>query len=677
MDVITGFWQTQPNEGQPASQKTSVFVGYTDDTLYIGVVCYDENPELILVTDSRRDSALDDTDSFQIMLDGFWDRQNGLVFGTNPAGLEYDGQVTKEGTSQFGSGGGGFNLAWDTTWQVKARITEIGWSAEFAIPFKSLRYGADEIQTWGINFQRNIRRNNEVAYWASLERQYNLHRISGAGSIGNLRVPTQRNLKLTPYGLGETSSGGDLGSDSNTEFGFDLKYSINQSLTLDVTYNTDFAQVEVDEFQVNLDRFNLFLPEQRPFFLENAGQFAVGIPRQAELFFSRRIGIGPDGELIPIDAGVRLSGKVGTSTNVGFLQMRSEALDGIAPRNDYTVARVSRELPNRSSVGGIFVNRKGDGSVTADGEDDDDYNRTIGLDGRWGIGLNGAVSGIIAKTKTPGLSGKDHSMQLSSEYNSEKWSLRASYAEVGEDFNPEVGFLTRDDYRHVSLFALRRIRPDNMGNLQEIRPHVAYRGFWNFDGYWETGFLHVDSHWEWNSGFEIHTGVNFLHEGVLEPFEIVDGVTVEAGEYDDSELALVLFSDQSAPLSFRINGKFGGFFGGDRISLEPTVGYRIGEAFSTELSWLHNDIELEGGDFRIGIGRFRLTYSFTPKISIQALVQYNERDEVTATNLRFAWLTKADSGLYIVYNEVDDNSFGVPGEPRREFIVKYSHILDL
>ena len=668
--AISGFWQTTPDEGQPATQKTEVFVGYTDDTLYIGVICYDENPEKIIVVDSRRDSSLDETDSFRIILDGFRDRQNGLVFGTNAAGVEYDGQVTKEGTSQFGSGGGGFNLNWDTTWSVKAAVSDIGWSAEFAIPFKSLRYGTDAVQTWGINFQRDISRNNETSFWSPLDRQYNLFRISEAG-----KVPKQRNLKLTPYGVGKRTDGGGLPSDTDYEFGFDLKYSITPSLTLDATYNTDFAQVEVDEFQVNLDRFSLFLPEQRPFFLENAGQFAVGVPRQAELFFSRRIGIGPNGEQIPIDGGVRLSGKIGKSTNVGFLQMRSEGLDGIAPANDYTVARVSREYSNRSSLGVIFVNRDGDGGFGLD--DDDDYNRTFGLDGRLGIGKDAALSGFIAKTDTPGLSGKEHALRLGHEYNSETWSTQASYTEVGENFNPEVGFLTRRDYRQVNMFALRRVRPDNLWGLHELRPHALYRGFWNFDGLWETGFLHLHMPVEWRNGFEFGTAVNFLHEGVDQAFEIVSGVTVPEGKYDENEVILSVETDESNPLSYSLSTTVGGFFGGHRVAVEPAIRYRIGDTFNSEFSWAYDDIDLPGGDFRVGLGRLRLSYSFTPKMSLQALVQYNERDDVLATNLRFAWLSSADTGLYIVYNEVDDNGFGAPGEPRREFIIKYSRILDL
>ena len=673
---MSNFRQVRPVEGAPASQKTTVFIGYTNDTLYIGAICYDENPEGIIVSDSRRDANLDNTDSFQIIIDSFGDKQNGFVFGTNPTGIEYDGQVTKGGTGAFGSGGGGFNLNWDTSWEVKTEVSDIGWSLEMAIPFRSLRYGAGELQTWGINIQRNIRGNNEIVYWAPLGIQHNLYRISDAGSIEGIRVPAQRNLKFVPYGLAKEIKGGNLPDESEEEFGFDIKYSITPSLTLDVTYNTDFAQVEVDEFQINLDRFNLFLPEQRPFFLENADQFSVGVPGSIELFFSRRIGIGPGGVPIPILGGVRLSGKIGNSTNVGFLQMRSEKVAGVSPENDFTVARVSQEFANRSSVGAIFINRKGDGSLMDD--DDDDYNRTFGVDGRLGIGANGELSGFIAKSETPGLSGRDHAFRIRGDYNSEAWTSRVLYTEVGGDFNPEVGFLTRRDYRSLELFALRRYRPENWAGILELRPHIAYRTFRNFDGFHVTSFVHADNHWEWKSGLEIHTGVNFFHEGVQEPFEIVDGIEVPAGEYDDHEVALVLITDQSAPLSLRLTTRVGGIFGGDRVAYEPTIRYRIGKAFTSEISWNHNDIDLgPGKEFKVDLARLRLTYSFSPKISIQALVQYNKRDDLLATNLRFAWLVSADTGLYIVYNEIDDNSVTGFSTPRKEFIVKYSHLFDL
>jgi hypothetical protein len=199
----SGFWQVQPDDGEPATQKTEVYVGFSDDALYIGVIAYDDDPDAILVTDSRRDSDLGETDSFQVVIDGLRDGQNGFVFGTNPAGIEYDGQVTHEGTGgALGSGSGGFNLNWDGTWDVATEISETGWSAEMRIPFRTLRYGRGDTQTWGINFQRNIRRNNEISYWAPLSRQHNLYRVSEAGSVTGIAPPAHRNLKS----LASTSS---------------------------------------------------------------------------------------------------------------------------------------------------------------------------------------------------------------------------------------------------------------------------------------------------------------------------------------------------------------------------------------------------------------------------------------------------------------------------------------
>ncbi|MBT8080258.1 MAG: carbohydrate binding family 9 domain-containing protein [Gammaproteobacteria bacterium] len=677
-EPATGFWQVQPNDGFPATQRTEVRMGFNENTVYIGVVAYDTDPDRIIVSDSRRDSTLDDTDAFLVIIDGLLDRQNGFVFGTNAAGLEYDGQVVREGSGgDFGSGGGGFNLNWDGTWAVEAQISDIGWSAEFAIPFKTLRYGADDEQVWGVNFQRNIRRNNEITFWAPLDRNRNLYRVSEAGTVEGLRPPVQRNLKVTPYVLGKAQRGGELsGTETDTEFGFDIKYSITPSLTLDATYNTDFAQVEVDDQQVNLDRFNLFFPEKRPFFLENAGQFSVGNAQEVELFFSRRIGIGDDGEQLPIDGGLRLSGKIGDTTNVGLLYMRSDAVDGIAPQNDFAVARVNQELPNRSAIGAIFVSRDGDGSFITPPQDDE--NQSYAIDGRWGIGENILLSGWAGRSSTPGLNGDDHAFSLGGTYSSAKYESRLFYTEVGGDFNPEVGFLTRSEYRKADGFILRRIRPDDLWGLLEIRPHVSYRGFWDFDGFQETGFLHLDTHWEFKSGMEIHTGVNFTRDGVKDPFDIVDGVTIQPDTYDHAEGQIVFWTNEAAPLSFNLRTVIGGRFGGDRVSVEPGLVYRIGETFSSELSVNYNDFDLPvpNGDFDVTLASLRLSYSFTPKILLQALVQYNDIDEVLATNLRFSWLRSANSGLFIVYNEIDERYPGAP--PRgRELIIKFSHIFDV
>jgi hypothetical protein len=663
----TGFWQTQPDDGHPSTQRTEVFVGFTDSSLYIGVIAYDVEPTEIIVTDSRRDSSLDDTDAFLVVIDGLLDRQNGFVFGTSPSGIEYDGQVTAEGAGTgVGFQGGGLNLNWDGSWSVAATSGDFGWSAEFEIPFRTLRFGAAETQAWGINFQRNIRRNSEVAFWAPIGRNYNLYRVSEAGTLKGVMPPPQRNLQFTPYVLGSARRGGELsGTETDSDAGFDIKYLVTPSLTLDLTYNTDFAQVEADNVQINLDRFNLFFPEKRPFFLENAGQFAVGNSGEVEVFFSRRIGIGEDGEVIPVEGGARLSGKLGSSTNVGLLLMGTEDVTGVAPQN-----------LSRSSIGAMFVGRDGDGShLTPESED---KNRSYAIDGRWGIGDNILIDGWLAKTDTPGLDGKDHAFGIDADYSSTEWNLGAGYAEVREDFNPEVGFLARTEYRKGRIFVMRRIRPDDLWGLLEIRPHASYTGYWKFDGFQESGVLHTDIHWEFNTGTEFHTAVNFTRSGVIDPFEIIDGVVIPPGTYDHEELQLVYFTDESQPVSFGLNLVAGGRFGGDRIFLGPSLNIRVGDTFRSEFWFDYNDFDLPvpNGEFTANLAGMRLSYSFTPKITLAALIQYNDVDEVIGTNIRFSWLRSANSGLYLVYNEIDER--GVGALPNgREFIVKYSHIFDV
>ena len=273
--VITDFVQAERYEGQPATERTEVRILYDDENIYIGVICFDSEPNQIIVTDARRDSNLDDTDSFRIILDTYHDKQNGFVFGTNPAGIEYDAQVTNEGQGagggpgrgsgrrSQGGAGAGFNLNWDTSFVVATARGDYGWSAEFAIPLRTLRYESSKPQTWGLNFQRNVRRKREIVYWSPVSRIFNLNRVSSAGVLEGLELSTPRNFKVTPYGLGAADRDFSVDESANTdaEFGVDAKIGITPSMNLDLTYNTDFAQVEVDDQQVNLTRFSLFFPE--------------------------------------------------------------------------------------------------------------------------------------------------------------------------------------------------------------------------------------------------------------------------------------------------------------------------------------------------------------------------------------------------------------------------------
>jgi hypothetical protein len=684
--VITGFHQEQPDEGQPASEQTEVRIVFTRDTLYIGVVCYDRDPGSIIVSDSRRDSDLDDTDSFRIIFDTYRDRQNGFVFGTNPAAIEYDGQVTNEGQGgggfafgqrQQGGSGGGFNLNWDGAWEVRTRTDERGWHAEFAIPFRTLRYPSGAEQTWGVNFQRNIRRRNERAYWAPIPRQFNLYRLSLAGTLTGVQTPVIRSFRAIPYALGNLLASGTRPVNSKVlgDVGADFKYTLTASLTLDATINTDFAQVEVDDQQVNLDRFALFFPEKRPFFLENAGFFSVGNPGEVDLFFSRRIGLGNNGEAIPIIGGGRLSGKAG-DYNIGLLNMQTDDYQDRVQSNNFTVLRVSRDLRNRSAIGGMFVNRQGTGGLARS----NDYNRTYALDGKWGLGEHTMLSSFVARTQTPGISDDDTAFNVRSRTNRPRFDVNLGYQEVGARFNPEVGFLNRRGYRKPDAFLMTRWRPANFFNLQEIRPHAMYRGYWGLDGFQETGYLHLDSHWQFRNAYEVHTGMNVTREGVRTPFEIYPGIFVPSGTYDHREAQLVFMSNQGAPVSVGLRSVIGGIFGGDRVSIDPSLRMRLGETFSTELSYSRNDVDLPGGHFTTNLVRTRVSYSFNPRIFLQGLVQYNDRADLWSMNFRFGWLQAANTGLFVVYTDTRGLYDLFPNRPQRmdrSLIVKFSRLFDV
>ena len=689
----TGFRQTAPDEGEPASERTEVRVVFTADTVYFGVVCYDRDPGAIIVTDSRRDSSLADSDSFQLILDTFLDRQNGFVFGTSPAGQEYDGQLVNEGAGGSGMGrggtsfgaGGGFNLNWDGVWQVRTATSDVGWSAEFAIPFRTIRFPAGRAQTWGVNFQRNIRRRNELAYWAALPRQFDLFRVSLAGQLAGVEAPEGlwRTLQITPYVVGEVIDYAGPGAGETTmlgDFGGDLKYGVTSGVALDLTVNTDFAQVEVDQQQINLDRFNLFFPEKRPFFLENAGAFTVANsggaafndPSQTELFFSRRIGIAPDGHAIPIVGGARLSGKVSDTVTVGLLNMQTAASGGTAS-NNFGVARVRRDLPNRSSVGGLFVNRQ----ATGERAGDDDYNRTFGFDGRWGFGQNGIVSGFAARTETPGRVGEDHAYDVAVDYNAQAWRVRAGYMEMGDNFNPEVGFVRRRGFRRVDGGLFYTWRPDDFLKIQELRPHVTFNRFWNYDrGTIESSLVHMDNFWEFEDSSVAITAWNVRKESVVESFPI-SGVPVLPGSYDWNEASLSYTSDRSAPVNagFRFQGS--GFFGGTLRSYGPSLGVRHGETLNLLLNWSRNHIDLPAGQVVTNLVSTQIAWNFSPRVFAQSLLQYNDSDELWSVNLRFGWLQDANTGLFLVYNETEGLGEFIPGGAGRSVILKYSYLFDV
>ena len=679
---VTTFIQKTPDEGQSVSEKTAVKVMYTEKTFYVSVVCYDTNPGEIVISDTRRDSPLNNSDSFSFIIDTFKDFQTGYLFGTNPAGIEYDAQITGGGEGgsmmrRFSMGtGGGFNINWDAVWEVKSQKGDFGWSAEFAIPFKTLRYATNKDQSWGINFERVIARKKEEAHWSPISRQHTMNRLVSAGTLTHMNVPTSRNIKILPYVLGQNNvnKSETTSKSSDGNFGLDAKLSIGSSMSLDLTYNTDFAQVEADEQQINLDRFSLFFPEKRAFFLENAGLFSVGsgggfFGPDIEMFFSRRIGVGPGGAPVPILGGGRLTGTAG-GMKIGMLSMRTEAVKDITEANQYSVFRLKKELPNRTHIGAMYT--------ALDHMGTDGYvNNAYAFDAQIGIGELSKIVVFAGLTETPEMD-KDNAYAYRMEIarDTKQISTNASYTEVGASFNPEMGYLKRENYRKWSGRIFTRFRPENKFGLLEIRPHVNYDGYWKLDGFQESGRWHIDNHWEFRSGFEIHTGTNLVKEGVIEVFEISDSVFVSAGTYDDQEIQIMIMTNQAKPISFSSMNRIGGFFGGDRINMTPTVRLRYKDRFTSEFSFNFNKVNLPGGNFTTNLLRARLTYSFTPKMYIQSLLQYNNQSDQWSMNWRFIWQRSAGTGLYLVYNQAQDYD-GIPIEKStKAFVVKYSYLFD-
>jgi len=660
--VYDGFVQRELREGQPVSERTEVRLVTDGEALYIGAWLFDREPGGIVPGEKIRDVSLDNSDYFAIILDTFLDRQNGFVFATTPAGVEYDGQVVKEGegggitvtgqTRQQSGSMGGFNLNWDGSWTVRTSSDSAGWYAEFRIPYSTLRYGSSATQSWGLNLSRGIRRKGEDAYWSFIPRQFNLYRLSRAGTLEGLKLPTQRLATITPYVLG--GSRRDFAIDQRmhgtNEFGGDAKYGLTQGLTLDVTYNTDFAQVEVDEQRTNLTRFSLFFPEKRPFFLENAGVFSAGTPQAVELFFTRRIGIDTLGTPVPIRGGGRITGRA-AGLSIGALEIVTDESAGLGaqPANSYSVVRAVRELPSRSRIGVLAVERMATKSSA-------DRNGTFALDGRVGAGDAWTFDWWGAKTSTPNRSGDDLGYSVRGAFQTADWNNNARIVSVGSNLNPEVGFLNRTGgYRFYEIAAMRFVRKPEWKWLKDWNPHTNYRGYYGLDGSWQNGQVHIDlTELEFADGGKFGPEINVFHEGLTTPFAIAPNVTLPVGSYNYTVYGLDWTLNPSAPLSFVLRGDFGPFYNGTRNGGNVTFTYRQGATLSSSLLFDYNDVRLDQGSFIRQLIGTRLAYFFTPRVFAQTLVQFNNQARVWTANARFGWLGTAGTGLFVVFNEGEE-----------------------
>ncbi len=676
--------QHEPFDGQPATERTEVRILFDNDALYIAARLFDSDPSGIIRGETRRDIALREQDAFIVVLDTYRDRQNAFLFATTPAGVEHDGQINKEGEGGFGGPvgsaptvtGANENVNWDGTWEVRTSIDDQGWAAEFRIPFETLRYGTGKPQTWGLNIARYIRRKNEEDFWSPVPRQHTLFRVSMAGSLEGLEPPSKRVIRVTPYALGSLHRD-YLGSpvvDGAAEVGADAKIGLSPSLTMDLTYNTDFAQVEVDEQQINLTRFNLFFPEKRPFFLENAGIFGFGTPQSVDLFFSRRVGIGANNRQVPILAGGRVSGRLG-GLGVGLLGVQTEAVGGAGtlrriPANNFSVARVIYELPHRSRLGAIAVSRLNTDSTG-------DHNVTLGIDGKLGIGDAVSIDGYVARSETPRTPGASNVVNLSGTYTTRQWEVGSAFRRVDDGFNPEVGFLERPAFQFYSLRILRHLRTPKISWFRETRPHLTFRQHNDLDGRPQSRIIHIDSHFVFANGsfFEL-PGFNLTREGLRDSFAITPKVVVPPGVYDNFERNTIFNTNLSAPYSFSGTVTIGGFYTGHRRGTSLSLNARPNDRFNASLRLIYEDIDLAEGSFHRSLVGLRLAYSFTPRIFLQSLTQYSNQTESLSANVRFGWLGPAGTGLFVVYNE--GRATGLDsGLTDRALVVKFTRQFDL
>jgi len=417
----------------------------------------------------------------------------------------------------------------------------------------------------------------------------------------------------------------------------------------------------------------LVFPEKRPFFLENAGLFSVGRTGDVDLFFSRRIGIDDKtGALVPIVAGGRLSGKT-MGVNIGVLNIQTED-EGLTPANNFTAARVNRELPNRSSVGAIFLGKASTGDLAGPA----DWNRTWGVDGKLGIGDNWTFSGFSARTETPGLSGRQDAFNGGVSFQNRVHRGSLEYGEVGEDFNPEMGFLRRtggSQRLSYSWFTTLRTAKVRERGFRELGPHFSYVRYTDLQGALDTATLHIDNHLDWENGNYIAPGFNIQWEGLDEPFEIYPGIVVPPGQYRSPHLAWRTNTDRRKVVYFNFDWDYGEFLSGRQNNISPAVSYRQGASLNLVFRWIRNDVDLPEGAFKTNLGTLRATYNFTTSLFAQTLIQYNDRTSRWSTNLRFTWLRTANTGIFVVYN--DTEAFNGLGPINRSFIVKYSHQIDL
>ena len=656
---INQFVQTEPDEGVPITESTEVRILYDEKNIYFGFTCSSSGRDSIVANEMRRDAEnLRENDNVFILLDTYNDKRNGVFFRINPLGAMQDIALTNSGDSQ--------NRSWDAVWDCRSKINDTYWTTEIAIPFSQLRFNRSDSMVWGVNLGRTLRQKREEATWVPVSRQYgslSKYRTANLGSlVGLTDITPSRRLEFLPYILpGVSRTEEDESTDGVLDYGLDLKYGLTSNLTADLTLNTDFAQVEADQEQVNLTRFSLYFPEKRPFFLEGAGLFDFGIPRPSFfspppllLFYSRRIGL-EEGYAIPIIGGGKVTGKVGPY-GIGLLNVLTDEFhtdpsvtdeDDIVDlsRTNYSVLRVTRDLFSGSSIGAIAINK----------QDTDRYNRSGGLDFAYRPNDSIDVRGLWARTYEEDVSGENDAMYFGGTWRNSLLRFNGTYTFIGEDFNPEVGFVRRQGSRRFrgqmrftpwpKKYGIRRIF---MG------PEIDY--ILNQDDELETREFSLTNWFQLEQGSWVNVEIRRSSEFLDEDFEIRDDIIIPIGDYDLTTFRTMIDTDEGRKISGRFGANYGTFFNGTNRGFNIQANFKPSGRLAFETQYQFNRVELPNETpFNVNVFGSRIVYSFTTTLFAKLFAQWNSDDEVISTNFLLNYIYRPGSDFYLVFNQIYDS----------------------
>lgn len=642
---IRNFTQRDPNEGAPGTDLTDVAIVYDSLALYVGATLPVMDPDHMQAKYMQRDFAWYADDNFQFVISTFNDHRNGYLFVTNPNGARGDMQVSPST---------GFNTDWNGVWDVVTSCTDIGWTAEFRIPFNTLQFPRSPEQVWGINFERNVRSKNEQTNWQGWGRNMAIENLANTGTLMGIRdIGYAKRFELKPYGLGGLQHSAGAKDDAIGKLGGDLNINISPTLKLNLTANTDFAQVEADRIPVNLSRFSLFYPEKREFFLEGQGNYGFDIDGYNRLFYTRRIGI-ENGAPVPVLGGARLFGKQGRN-NIGALVLQTGATED-APTTNNTVLRYKRDLGKQSFLGGLVTSKINEGTS----------NQVYALDGGWAsnhfLGDKAIrVEGWYGQSVTNGNGGQGHTTAgVWFDYPNDRWSSSwlAGITEGG--FDPQLGFLSRTNYETLQGFV--NFEPRWFQKLG-VRKMLFTPVDMNLYRSAHTGNVESFAYSMKPLGVLLKKGdeaglvLSWYEDGVTERFAISDDLEIPAGRYQYSEVGFYVNTFRGRRLEVDINPTWGTFFGGRKNTYETTVFANLSKHFNLQLEhrWnklffganeLHRSLTLETNELAL-----YPTYTFTTNLTVSVFGQWNSLDDFVRLNARLHWIPKIGTDLFLVFDE--------------------------